>query len=121
MTEEPWDVHSVSILAGGRIVSYLPWVQTRTANILGNSFTKERREPTHLMCIARDRSYTFNSEVEQLCRESSLLEERYDEATEAAIDMEANVVLVGNRPESSDVVHGTVWEVDGGSNDLGRV
>lgn len=73
------------------------------------------------MCIARDRSHTLNSEVEQFCRESSLLEERYNKATEAAVDMEANVVLLGNHSKSSDVVHGAIWEVDGGSNDLGRV
>lgn len=81
---------------------------------------RKGRESTHLVCIARYRGYTFNSEVEQPCREPCLLEERYDEATEAAIDMEANILLLGNRSESNDVVHGTVWEVNGGSNDLGE-
>jgi len=75
----------------------------------------------HLVCIARDCCYTFNSEVEQFCWEPSLLEERYDEATETAIDMETNVVFLGNRSESNDVVHCTIWEVDSGSNNLGRV
>lgn len=70
------------------------------------------------MCVARDRSYAFNSEVEQFCREPRLLEERYDEATEAAVDMEANIVALGNCSESNDVVHNPIGEIDGGSNDL---
>lgn len=86
-----------------------------------NEVLRRSGESTHLVCIARDRSYTFNSEVEQFCREPCLLEEWYDEATEATINMEANVVFLGNRPKSNDVVHRTIWEVDSGSNDLGRV
>ena len=73
------------------------------------------------MCIARDRSYTFHSEVEQFCWEPRLLEERYDEAAEATVDMEANVVVLSNCPESNDVVHSTIGEIDGGSNDLESV
>lgn len=102
-------------------VSCLPSVQIRTAKLCLNEGLGRRGESTHLVCITRDRSYTFNSEVKQFCREPCLLEEWYDETTEAAINMEANVVLLGNRSESNDVVHRTIWEVDSGSNDLGRV
>jgi hypothetical protein len=70
------------------------------------------------VCVARDRSYAFNSEVEQPCREPRLLEERYDEAAEATVDMEANVVVLSNFSESNDVIHSTIGEIDGGSNDL---
>ena len=102
-------------------MSYSPLVQIRTAEIcLNDSVTKER-EARHLVCIARDRGYTFNPEVEQFCREPSLLEERHYEATETTIDVEANVVVLGNRSESNNIVHSTIWEVDGGTNDLGRV
>jgi hypothetical protein len=82
--------------------------------------TKER-ESRHLVCIARDSSDTFNSEVEQFCREPSLVEERHYEATETTIDVEANVVLLGNGSESNNVVHSTIWEVDGGTDDLEQV
>lgn len=34
--------------------------------------------------------------------------------------MEANVVVLSNCPESNDVVHSTIGEIDGGSNDLGE-
>ena len=35
--------------------------------------------------------------------------------------MEPNVVVLSNCPESNDVIHSTIGEIDGGSNDLESV
>lgn len=70
------------------------------------------------MSITRNRSYTIHTEVKICRREASLLQEGHDETTETAIDVQANLVLLGQFTQGSDIISDTVREVDGGTSNL---
>ena len=65
----------------------------------------------HLVCVAADRSDSLNSEVKGLHWEASRLQEWHDEAAEAAIDVQTDVVLLSQLAQGDDVVLAAVWEV----------
>jgi hypothetical protein len=71
-----------------------------------------------LVGIAADARHTLNTEVEGLDREPSLLEERHDEAPEAAVDVQTNVLFLRKLAESDNVVLAPVREVHGGTDNL---
>ena len=73
---------------------------------------------TYLVSIATDTCDTLDGKVEGLNREASLLNERHDEATQATIDVQADLVLVREFAECNDVVLAAIGEVDGGANEL---
>ena len=70
------------------------------------------------MGITTDCRDTFHSKIERLRRETSLLQERHNEAPETAIHMEADVVFLGEPSKANDIVLTAVWEVDGRARDL---
>ena len=67
----------------------------------------------YLVRVAADRGDALNPEVEKRGREAGGLEERHDEAAQAAVDVQANVVLRRELPEGDDVVLAAIWEVHG--------
>jgi hypothetical protein len=71
-----------------------------------------------LVSIATDARHSFDTEVERLNREASLLEEWHDEAPKAAIDMQANVVLFRKLAKSNDVVLASIREIHSGTDEL---
>ena len=70
------------------------------------------------MGIATDCCDAFHSKIERLRRETSLLQERHNEAPETAIHMEADVVSLGKLSKADNIILTAVWEVDGGARDL---
>ena len=70
------------------------------------------------MCVTADRSNAVNPEVEGSCWVACFLKERHDEASETAVNMQANIVLLGQAAKSSDIVLISVWEVDSRTDDL---
>jgi hypothetical protein len=73
---------------------------------------------TYLVRIAADARYPLDTEVEWACREAGALEEGHDEATEATVNMHANVVFLRERAERYNVILVSVGEVNCGSNKL---
>lgn len=71
------------------------------------------------MSVAANGGNTLDSEVKWLDGKPGLLKEGHDEAAEAAVDMEANVVLLRELAEGNYVILATVREVDGRADDLG--
>lgn len=72
------------------------------------------------MGIAADGGNTLDSEVKWLDGEPSLLKEGHDEAAEAAVDVEANAVLLRELAKRNYVILAAVREVDGRADDLGN-
>ena len=70
------------------------------------------------MSIAADASDALDPEVKRLNGEAGLLKERHDEATQATVDVQADVVLGRKLPQSHNVILTAVREVHGGSHEL---
>ena len=73
------------------------------------------------MCIAADTGDTLDSEVERPYGEPGLLQERHDEAAQAAVDVQADVVLGSKLAERDNIVLAPIGEVDGGANELQKL
>lgn len=73
----------------------------------------------YLVRVAADARHARHAEVEGLHRpETGLLDERHDEAAQAAVDVQTNVILLSERAECGDVVLVAVGEVDGRADEL---
>ena len=70
------------------------------------------------MCIAADTGDTLDSEVERPHGEPGLLQERHDEAAQAAVDVQADLVLGRELGEPDDIVLAPIREVHRGANEL---
>ena len=70
------------------------------------------------MCIAADTGDTLDSEVERPYGEPGLLQERHDEAAQAAVDMQTDLVLVRELAKGNDIVLAAIREVDRRANKL---
>ena len=72
----------------------------------------------HLVSVAADGGDALDPEIKRCDWETCLLEEGHDEAAQAAVDMEANLVLRGELAQTDDVILASIWEIDGRSYDL---
>ena len=72
----------------------------------------------HLVSVAAYASHALYPEVEGLDGEPGLFKEWHDEASEAAIDVQADPVLGSELSECDDVVLVSIREVDCGANEL---
>ena len=70
------------------------------------------------MGIAADTGDTLDSEVERPHGEPGLLQERHDEAAQAAVDVQADAVPRRELAQRDDVVLAAVREVNCGAYDL---
>ena len=70
------------------------------------------------MSITTDTRNTLNAEVEGLDREASLLDEWHNEAAQAAVDMQTDLVLVRELAKGNDIVLAAIREVDCRANKL---
>jgi hypothetical protein len=70
--------------------------------------------------IARYTGDTRNSEIETLDGEPGFLEEGNYEASQTAVDVQADLVLFGELAEGDDIVHAAIWEVDRRTYELFR-
>lgn len=69
------------------------------------------REPVFVR-VARDGGDTIDAEVEGHGGETSLLEERYNEGAETAVDVHSDPMVLGEQSEGRDVVGDAVGELD---------
>lgn len=72
---------------------------------------------THLVRVATDARYALNQEIKRLRRVSCFGQERHDEPSQTAVDVQADAVLDGQLAQRNDIVLAAVGEVDGGSDD----
>ena len=77
--------------------------------------------PTYLVCVAADSGYTLYPKIERVNREACLLDKWHDEASQTAVDVETELVLLGQGRQSYDIVLIAIWEVDAGSYELYEV
>ena len=70
------------------------------------------------MRVATDRRNALDPKVKGFYRESSLFQEGHDEATQTAIDMQANFVLCSELAQLRDIILASIREIDCGSNNL---
>jgi hypothetical protein len=68
--------------------------------------------------IATDCCDAFHSKIERLTRETSLLQERHNEASETAVHMKSNIVFFGEPSKTDDIILTAVRVVDSGAYDL---
>lgn len=64
------------------------------------------------MRVAANRRNTFDSEIEWLDGKASRFKERHDEAAQAAINVQTNVVFLGKLAQCYDIVLTPVREID---------
>lgn len=64
------------------------------------------------MRVAANRRNTFDSEIEWLDGEASRFKERHDEAAQAAINVQTNVIFLGKLAQRYDVILASVREID---------
>ena len=70
------------------------------------------------MSVAAYAGHALDPEVKGLDGEPSFFKEWHDEASEAAIDVQANLVLGSELSECDDVVLVAIREIDCGTNEL---
>jgi hypothetical protein len=70
------------------------------------------------MRVTRNRCNTFDPEVEWCSREPGLFKERYEEGTEAGVNVKWNTTAKSNLGEPRDIVDYSVGEIGSGANDL---
>lgn len=68
-----------------------------------------------LVGVARDGGDSWNTEIESRELVAGLLGKGNHETSQAAVDVETNVVLLGELAHSDNIIHDTVGVVDGGS------
>lgn len=64
------------------------------------------------MRIAADACHAFEPKIEDVAREAGLLEEWHDETSQAAVDVQPNIVPFGEHGQHGDVIHAAIWEID---------
>ena len=67
---------------------------------------------TYLVRVATDRRHALYPEIESLDREAGGVEEGHDEAAQTAVDVQADLVLLGQLSESDDIVLTAIWEIN---------
>jgi hypothetical protein len=65
-----------------------------------------------LVCITGNRSDPLQTEIEQLARETSSLEEWNNEAPQATVHMQTDPVFLSKGGEPFDIVHASIGKVD---------
>ena len=73
------------------------------------------------MSVAADGGDALDPEIKRCDWETCLLEEGHDEAAQAAVDVQADVVLGSKLAERDDIVLAPIGEVDGGANELQKL
>lgn len=73
------------------------------------------------MDVTTDRSDTVNGEIKVWQTSILLLQERHQEASETAIDVEPDLVLLGQLTEVKDRVDRSVREVGSGTDEHDRI
>lgn len=100
-------IHAAAPVGGHKVLvgaQFLCAVQDRRIALGGEAV---------LVRVATDGCYTLEAEVERLCLEAGLFEERNQERSQTAVDVKGNAALHGKLGESRDVVDDAVGEVGG--------
>jgi hypothetical protein len=71
----------------------------------------------YLMRIAAYTSHSVNSKIKWTDGETCALQERHDKGTKTAVNMKANVILLGELAQCYNVILIAIWKIDCTSNE----